>query len=119
MIFYQDAEGEWYATQADAKKKSPSFKQLDVPTDKYGLRDWLIWYRAELLGPARYKPVIEVTETVTPITLHELPTGADAVMQWVLDAATPAQIEQLFAALGARFHELRTQGENHANRQPV
>ncbi len=34
-----------------------------------------------------------------------------AIGDWILDRATPAQIEQLFAMIGARFHELRTAAE--------
>ena len=33
--------------------------------------------------------------------------SAEHVAAWIFDQATPAQVEQLFAAIGARFHELR------------
>lgn len=31
----------------------------------------------------------------------------DAVVEWVMDTATPVAIEKLFEALGVRFHEMR------------
>lgn len=33
--------------------------------------------------------------------------NAEELAGWILDHATCAQVEQLFAAIGARFHELR------------
>lgn len=34
--------------------------------------------------------------------------SAEHVAAWIFDQATPAQVEQLFAALGTRFHEQRS-----------
>lgn len=38
------------------------------------------------------------------------PRTADDVIGWVLDEALPSEIENLFAALGARFHEAAGSG---------
>lgn len=35
------------------------------------------------------------------------PRTADGVVEWMLDEATPAEVENVFTAIGARFHEMR------------
>lgn len=111
MILYESDEPAWYGTQADAKASSRPFKKREVPTDKPGLLRWLN------LNVSCGEPAEQVTETVTPPEANEdwfkqakvrfKIMSADDVMEWVLDRATNAQVEQLFAALGARFHEGR------------
>lgn len=42
------------------------------------------------------------------ITTLERDSG-DAICKWILELATPHQVERCFEALGARFHELRSE----------
>jgi hypothetical protein len=42
MRLYQDSKGQWYGTQADARRAAPrDWREVDVPTSKQDLLDWL------------------------------------------------------------------------------
>lgn len=41
MIFYQLADGTLVGTQLEAKKSEQAWEQVDIPTDKQGLMDFL------------------------------------------------------------------------------
>lgn len=113
MAIYQAKNGYWAATQAEAKEHGGIIETLEVPSTKSG---WL-----ELLNrkPAQPSPDVSVVAERTladidgPLEQRAAPepavpsNSADGVIQWVLDGATNADIENIFAALGARFHEAR------------
>lgn len=110
MIFYQDSNGEWYATQADAKASKFSFQQVDVPTDKYGLLSWLRHYRSQMMaGYAGLQEKVDLVEEAKAIVgpSASLVCSLQEHIDWLLDQAKPAEVEAVFAALGTRFHEMR------------
>ena len=42
MRLYQNSKGEWFGTQADARRNSPrNWTEVDVPTSKQDLLNWL------------------------------------------------------------------------------
>lgn len=123
MKLYLTQAGRWAGTQAEARQDG-SFEQIEVPTDKPGLLDWLNENARKGFSEGSSFAHAERDEADAYQAAHELdypaakPTPApqqppaqspnwkaDSVMVWVLDEAAPAHIEQLFAALGARFHE--------------
>lgn len=71
--------------------------RCDVPNNPAELANWL---NSRALKP--HTPV-----SAAQSTSAEAELDADAVCEWILDRATPAQVEHLFAVLGTRFHELR------------
>lgn len=99
MRLYRTANGRWAGTQANAGK---GFVAVDVDTTKAPLIALLNRQLDE--GRAQAQP-----PAAPPAP--ELVAGkeADQLEEWLLDRATPSQVERLFGALGARFHELRKQ----------
>lgn len=114
MRLYRTATGNWTGTIADATKAAKadsagSWKQIEVPTDKAGLIDFL---NAMEAGSAPAAPSVQPELPVVaeqPVVEKKPPTpsSADAVTAWIMDEATPAQVEATFTALGVRFHEMR------------
>ncbi|MGI9396899.1 MAG: hypothetical protein ACR2OS_05315 [Paracoccaceae bacterium] len=42
MRLYQDSKGQWYGTQADARRAAPrDWREVEVPTSKQELINWL------------------------------------------------------------------------------
>tara|TARA_R100000900_G_C3214697_1_gene139396 strand:+ start:45 stop:368 length:324 start_codon:yes stop_codon:yes gene_type:complete len=42
MRLYQNSKGQWFGTQADARRNSPrDWREVEVPTSKQDLLDWL------------------------------------------------------------------------------
>ena len=42
MRLYQNSKGQWFGTQADARRNSPrDWREVEVPTSKQELLDWL------------------------------------------------------------------------------
>lgn len=122
MKLYLTQAGRWSGTQADARLDG-SFEQIEVPTDKPGLLDWLNnreqgncyddTFLSEEGTKERARQTLDLLDGPVgkPQEQPEQPPAqapnwkADSVLAWLLDSATPAQVEQVFAALGARFHE--------------
>jgi hypothetical protein len=125
MIFYQvlgtsAAPCCLVGTQIDAKRlareRGTTYEQVDVPTDKAGLMAY-VNELSELLGP----PFNEIEDghngpSISVASFEALNEGVPAsapakvtvqsVMEFILDAATVADVEQVFSAIGARFKEL-------------
>lgn len=110
--------GRYHLRQSDAGK---GFATIEVPfgaSPKEAFVDWLnetfagsppateagAEPAAEVRGIA---PTSEPEAASTPLPPSPAHEGLDSqsVMEWTLDTATNAEIESLFAALGARFHE--------------
>lgn len=135
MKLYLTQAGRWSGTQADARKDG-SFEQVEVPTDKPGLLDWLNTQQqggypgvkvidaalrdegspvqgegsAETYAKANEMldlHAAKCAEAKPTVAKTRGPKSADDVMEWVLDEASAGEIENLFSALGARFHEMR------------
>lgn len=113
MRLYRTAAGRWAGTQAEAGK---GFTQVEIPTDKPGLLDWLNGRGeegpVELDAPERAPPA--KATNLCPACHRSPSAGAaiaesndlEAIQVFILDRATQTQIEQIFSSLGARFHEL-------------
>lgn len=107
----------WHGTQAEAKLGAKqiggTFEQVDVPTDKDGL---LAWLNENVSGAAEAKvehDELEVAElraveaarpapstASRPITTHD-------IERHILDDTTSiTNVEDIFAALGARFKSM-------------
>lgn len=116
MRLYRTATGHWTGTIADATKAARidadgRWDQIEVPTDKAGLIAFLNDMEARPATPAASQPDFpvqpDVAAVVEPKAPPPTPASADAVADWIMDEATPPQVEATFAALGVRFHEMR------------
>lgn len=120
MKLYLTQAGRWAGTQADARVDG-RFDQIEVPTDKPGL---IAWLNEQQRGAFPGSPQLSMIDEAGPVTQAHVdavvakPTPApqqppaqspnwkaDSVMDWLLNEATTAQVEQLFARIGTRFHE--------------
>lgn len=108
MKLYQTTLGQWAGTQADARALKAThgvdFEQVEVPTDKPGLLEFLNRHQVGALqadtcgggsieDPAPDQMSIEIDESV--------------VINFVFDKADGRAVERIFEALGTRFHEMR------------
>lgn len=112
--------------QTGGQRRDYNAETVEVPTDKQGLIDWLNsrGYEAEQQKPVVFEHVeavqalgsaetyvkhAEVVAKPTPAPAQppaQSPNWrADSVMEWLLNEASTAQVEQLFARLGTRFAE--------------
>lgn len=117
--------GRYHLRQSDAGK---GFATIEVPfgaspkeafvdwlnetfasrPSQHGAEGWLTEAGAEPAAEVRgIAPTSEPEAPSTPLPPPPAHRGLDSqsVMEWTLDTATNAEIENLFAALGARFHE--------------
>ena len=108
MRLYRTANGRWAGTQADAGK---GFVAVDLDTTKGPLIALLNGQLDEGRAQAQAQAQAPAAPPAPPPPAPQLIEGkeADQLEEWLLDRATPGQVERLFAALGARFHELRKQ----------
>ena len=108
MRLYRSAHGRWARTQTDAGK---GFVAVDVDTTKGPLIALLNRQLDE--GRDQAQAQAPAAPPAPPAPAPNLVAGkeADQLEEWLLDRATPGQVERLFAALGARFHELRKQAQ--------
>jgi hypothetical protein len=106
MRLYRTANGQWAGNEADAGK---GFVAVNVDTTKGPLIALLNRQPGE--GRAQAQAEASAASPAPPLPAPKLIEGkeADQLEEWLLDRATPGQVERLFAALGARFHELRKQ----------
>ena len=95
------------------KQGSHSIRQ-DVPSVPSDLCAWLNERRvpSEPVGTSTAEPA---PNTVPDTVSHCTTLDAGKIIEWIMDTATAAQIENIFTALGVRFHELK---KDVANRQP-
>lgn len=116
---YVTAEGRLAPTQESAGK---GFTPTTVPYKKADLIGYIneVYDRGYADGKDGVELLREVTSgtpvevVVSPDPYVAAPTGRDwtpdSVLEWVQDTATNAQVEQLFASLGCRFHEALRRG---------
>jgi hypothetical protein len=106
---------EWLGTQDEAKKRAREiggfWEIVEVPTDKPGLLAFLNAMEARVRAPAAAPPPEPVAPTtalsvVTPDTQRQW--DGESIANFLLDRATVAQVENIFAAIGTRFAEART-----------
>lgn len=121
MKLYVTHLGRWAGTQTDAKalgKEDGGWVEQEVPTDKTSLIAFLNeWTVAEapdddisdLLGDD--DPAVEEILSAKVVTTAPV-IDTYMIVDWLLDTATPTQVEVVFGALGARFHEAN-KGKNN------
>lgn len=76
--------------------------------DYAGSGDPLDRYVAKEAAGASSRELAEAENKARRATAALERASAEAIADWIFDHAKPAQVEQLFAALGARFHEMRS-----------
>jgi len=102
---YKTAEGRFVATQEQAGKGAT---QVVVPYKKADLLAF-INEAVELAFTQGYGEAPQPAPRALPEPPSQIveipPRTSQAVMEWLLDEATPADVENLFARLGTRFRE--------------
>lgn len=95
------SEGQFFAPGTQPK----GAEKVEVPTDTKGLVDYLNELMTETSAPAGE---LELAAPESPERQQQFEgTQVNICERFIMDKATPAQVEQLFAALGVRFHEMR------------
>lgn len=131
-----DAEGKHHlvTTQAEAGKINKTYETIDIPTDRAGILgvvrglldqvDSLTGQVNSLKHDASIAPVTisveadedkavaeftarAATKALTKPVTVTVPITHLSIMEWLLDTATQAQVEQVFSAIGARWGEAR------------
>lgn len=87
--------------------------RVEIPTDAAGLCAWLNARKVPICLPLNPPPAPAEPAAPEPIQLRP-PVAAAApcrtasdIVEFILDGATVAEIENIFAALGTRFAEQR------------
>lgn len=104
MKLYTDNKGRWAGTQADAKQLG-AFEQVEVPTDKPTLLEFLNEYQ---VGAA---DVISAQMEVVQQKTHPLSCSANPNVFDVRDAVLNCDRKHLGAALGAIISRLHDEVE--------
>ena len=104
MKLYTDYKGRWAGTQADAKQFG-AFEQVEVPTDKPTLLEFLNEYQ---VGAA---DVISAQMEVVQQKTHPLSCSANPNVFDVRDAVLNCDRKDLGAALGAIISRLHDEVE--------
>lgn len=117
----------WRGTEAEAKaaarETGGDWQKVEVPTDKPGLLTFLnerleaervassAATPADAAKPVKPGkcPVCDRTESAAAFVAQS--EDLQAINDFILDRATPMQVENIFSAIGARFHELRKAAE--------
>jgi hypothetical protein len=108
MILYQTVDGQWCGTQAEARSVAgKDWVQVNVPTDKPALIDWLNkrdWITRDTLD--RLEPSNEPDDTMPLVREAAKRVSIYEIEDYILNRATVAGVEDIFAALGTRFKTL-------------
>lgn len=125
MKLYHTDDDVWHGTQVDAKRHAKehdvSWELREVPTDKPGLIEYL--NRIKEPSPVTAIELVPMPGQAPPDDLEaaelravaaasattmsrERQLTSDTIVAFILDDATVAQAEAVFAALGTRFKEL-------------
>lgn len=94
-------------------------EEIDIPTDKDGLMGFIneILEKIPLEETDYIDPIDPIYEGKSDVMsqiakekdlpIVDLPLSHAAVEDYIFDKATPAQVENIFRAIGTRFHEMR------------
>jgi hypothetical protein len=132
MRLYRILGAGWAGTQADAKAAAKDagapWHEFDVPTDKPGLLAFLsdrnvpaqpderakvdalrVPLERDPLDAPAATPATPAAVAADPaaVARRERAFEADAIVEFILDRASVAQVEAIFAAIGTRFAEAR------------
>lgn len=100
-LYFDHITGTWQLPG----KQDRAAQRVDVPAAPAELAAWLQAHGVNPLRSESSCPKCGDRPAIAADIAESQDTGA--LTEWLLDQATPAQVEQIFAALGARFHELR------------
>ena len=121
MRLYTDTSGNWYGTQADAKRGGNEWKEVDVPTRKEELLVWLnltgagcaLWEQEGGSGstgtrkdPEPSPDITKAINTPTGITCSAYKPASDLNAYDVRDVVTVCDRKHLGMALGAIISRL-------------
>lgn len=138
MKLYHTDDGVWHGTQADAKRHARAndtdWEERNVPTDKPGLIEYLNDINlpppvtATQLVPVYGEPVDElhlaeqraieqargIVDQRPAQAVEKIQRDWDAgdIVDFILNRATVAQCENVFASLGTRFKEQVNEASN-------
>ena len=104
MRLYTDTSGNWYGTQADAKRGGNEWKEVDVPTRKEELLAWLnltgagcaLW---EQEGGSGSTGTRKDPEPTTPTPQKIYPQGRPHPWTTIRECAEQASLKDLSVAL--------------------
>jgi hypothetical protein len=107
---------EWWGTQDDAKRRAREiggyWEIVEVPTDKLGLMGFLkameVRARPPAAAPVQPQPAAPKASPLATVTSDtQRQWDGENIAEFLLDRATVAQVENIFAAIGTRFAEAR------------
>ena len=108
MKLYTDYKGRWAGTQSDAKQFG-DFEQVEVPTDKPNLLEFL---NEQRVGDVNLEDIGTDREvSLLPIKTHPLSCSANPNVFDVRDAVLNCDRKDLGAALGAIISRLHDEVE--------
>lgn len=133
MIFYvaldTNARHQLKTNQADAKEVNKHFEQIDIPIDKPGLQGFVQDLLDKVDDLTGQNNSLKFDATIAPATILvdpallagpstpvvqpkavsiQVPLNTQTIMEWLLDTASQAQVEQVFSAIGARWSEAQS-----------
>lgn len=122
-----DTSGNWFGTQADAKRGGNEWKEVDVPTRKEELLAWLnltgagfaVWDTGNPIGEGQGstgtrkdpEPTSPTPDTSTGITCSAYKPASDLNAYDVRDVVTVCDRKHLGMALGAIISRLHDEME--------
>lgn len=118
MRLYVTTAGRWAGTQADAarlgKEDGARWEQIEVPTDKPGLLEFLNTRHVAATSPEPEPvPADAPAASAEPRAAHPRfaeqqgrHRTSDEIASFILDDATVAQVEDIFACVGTRVAEI-------------
>lgn len=132
MKFYRssdkNATQQWVGSQDAANKAfgRHHWQTVEVPTDKEGLLGFLNRITAEEAEPFPHDapaetdhiataPKVETAKGTAQATVASATIDPDTIAHWIMDEATPTQVEATFTALGVRFHEMNRATQHERN----
>ena len=109
MKLYTDNKGRWAGTQADAKQLG-AFEQIEVPTDKPTLLEFL---NKHSVGGNEFRvdALVDDDWEMPPVKTHSLSCSANPNVFDVRDAVLNCDRKDLGAALGAIISRLHDEVE--------
>ena len=110
MKLYTDNKGRWAGTQADAKQLG-AFEQIEVPTDKPNLLEFLNKHSVGGDG-FRVDALVDDDWEMPPVKTHPQSCSANPNLWDVQDAVLNCDRKHLAAALGAIISRLHDEMED-------
>lgn len=112
MRLYQNSKGQWFGTQADARRNSPrDWHEVEVPTSKQDLLDWLNLHnfgsKSSGLAPAPVPDVSDMPEVLSPLATSWVSWAHDKLRQG--DTAEAEAMLKNGLTIQMRSNQIRSQ----------